>query len=898
MDGAATRPGSSWELPFVAESSSLVPVPVDPLAALLDGLVPGTTLKGGRYRLVQQFVTSPGLQPQGGEPPLMIAMDTQLGERVLIQELRLASALTEDVNTDMDTLRKAIARRFETLAGIAGTAKLIDHFAERLRHFLVFELPSGDVLVDRIARTKGGLDESAAIGYALQVLDILTGFAELHPAFIHGNITPAHIVLRPSGQVMLVGYSAALLMHPTGAVAHGPAGGVPGYAPPEQIRGSASTATDLFAVCAMLHHAVTGMAPAPRSTALHPPARHLNPNVSLELEDVLSRGLRPSATQRFYSIAELRAALQPLASGRRRTHVPDELRVESRSPALAPVRDARGRLVLPRTRATQSPLVLLAIVLALVGIVGGGMLYVLSARSSSGSGGGVAVPTPNEIAQLVQSQGIGLSGGEFIFDSTRSDNDAKQRGAQALAGGDVTAALTAFQEAKASDPADAEAAIYAADAQILKDHSPYVTVVAALAFAGDDAVAAARSELQGVFLAQQHINSLDVLSGGLRLRVLILNSGQTADGATTAAGLLLHEIQLGNTQHLAGIIGWPESEQTRLAISALAASGLAILSPTANDDHLGGYAGHFFALTPSASDQAAELADAAINQIGVRDLLVASDPQDQANAAVAASFISRARHDAPNGLSVHAATFSTGQLKTYDAVAHSATFAPDTLIFLAGTDQDAVYLAQSVRRLNTADGTSYRILVGSNAYTAALFGLGNSTLAKTARTNPAALATLYVTSLADVRDFAALGLGNGAASSFADPYAQQFGPNAEPSGLDAPDATAILSFDATRVLLAAFSRDTQVASKTITYATPNQIRARLLQYDSAHPFMGVGGAIAFTITGSEPVKALAVDTLLPVSSPASGAPIAHTSVYLVIGGQLVFCGQASCTPAG
>jgi hypothetical protein len=399
-------------------------------------------------------------------------------------------------------------------------------------------------------------------------------------------------------------------------------------------------------------------------------------------------------------------------------------------------------------------------------------------------------------------------------------------------------------------------------------------------------------------LAQQHINSLDVLSGGLRLRVLILNSGQTADGAATAAGLLLHEIQLGNTQHLAGIIGWPESEQTRLAISALAASGLAILSPTANDDHLGGYAGHFFALTPSASDQAAELADAAINQIGVRDLLVASDPQDQADAAVAASFISRARHDAPNGLAVHAATFSTGQQKTYDAVAHSATFAPDTLIFLAGTDQDAVYLAQSVRRLNTAGRTSYHILVGSNAYTTALFGLGTSTLAKTARTNPAALATLYLTSLADVRDFAALGLGNGAASSFADPYAQQFGPNAEPSGLDAPDATAILSFDATRVLLAAFSRDTQVAGKTITYATPNQIRARLLQYDSAHPFMGVGGAIAFTITGSEPVKALAVDTLLPVSSPASGAPIAHTSVYLVIGGQGVFCGQASCTPAG
>src|SRR5262249_13550506 len=156
-----------------------------------------------------------------------------------------------------------------------------------------------------------------------------------------------------------------------------------------------------------------------------------------------------------------------------------------------------------------------------------------SPHASNVTGG--PTPTPNDIAQLFQSQGIGLSGGEFIFDSARPDNAAKQRGAQALAGGDITRALEAFQSAVTTCQADAEAAIYAADTQIVKDKSPYVTVVAAVAFSDSDAVAAARSELQGMFLAQQHVNSLDVLPGGLRVRVLILNSGQSPDGATTAA---------------------------------------------------------------------------------------------------------------------------------------------------------------------------------------------------------------------------------------------------------------------------------------------------------------------------------------------------------------------------
>jgi ABC-type branched-subunit amino acid transport system substrate-binding protein len=854
-----------------------------------DALGPGTLLKGGRYRLLQRFLSQPTLQPQGNESPLMVASDTEFaGGRVLVQELRLNDVRPED----SDNVRRLIAQRLEGLGRSQGVVKLVDQFSEHRRHFLIFELPSGESLLDRIQRARGGLEETAAIQFALQILEVLAGFERQRPMGVHGDLSPAHVMLRPSGQVTLVGLSPTLLMHPNGQVEHGPAGGIPGYSAPEQSRGQATPRSDLYTVCAILHHAVTGMAPAPRPNSMHPPARRLNPNVSLELEEVIGNGMRPSPSQRYQNVDELRLALEPLASGRRLTHVPDDLRGDGQ-PALVPVRDARGRLVLPRGRLSQNPLFIIAILLLTIVLVGGGLLYTLSPHA--GGLAGVPTATPNDFAALYQSKGIGLSGGEFVFDRRPPGNDLKQQGARLLAAGNVRGALSAFQSAVSADQSDAEAAIYAADTQILLDKNPYVAVVAAVAFGDDDAQAAARSELQGVFLAQQHVNSLGLLPENLHVRVLILNSGLDPADATTASNVLLRQINAGNAQHLVGIIGWPESAQTRAAISALAPSGLAIVSPTSTEDGMGGN-GRFFEMVPSNSDQAAVLADYVINQLTPQRVLVASDPQDPASAAAARAFTDRVNQDATAGQRVEHASFNTHQTASFDNVAHAAATQGSPLIFLAGGDQAAVALAQAVRRVNTASGTSMHILVGSSAYTPALFGVGTDPTAQAARADSAALSTLYLTSLANGGMRAKLGLPTLTQPAFADEYAAQFGPSAQAQGLDSPDPTAILSYDAARVLLAADNSGTGLIGGVLRLASPTQVRDRLRQFDASHPFMGAGGAITFTITGTQPVKALAIVTLTPVSQPAATAPIAHTSIFAVAGGQSLYCAPANCVP--
>jgi ABC-type branched-subunit amino acid transport system substrate-binding protein/serine/threonine protein kinase len=863
----------------------------DNSTALVSHLGPGMALKGGRYRILQRFHTSSALESQGNEPPLLVASDSELPNgRVLVQELLLGTVRREGT----EHLRRLVAQRLDTLAQMPGMPKLVDNFSEHGRHFIVFELPTGEALHDRMQRARGALEETAASNYMLQVLDVLTGFERQRPQFIHGNISPANIILRPSGQVTLVGFSPTLLIHPDGIVEHGAAGGVPGYAAPEQARGQATSRSDLFSLCAVLHHAVTGVAPAPRGSALHAPARRLNPAVSLEMEEALSQGLRPAAAQRYHSAAELRRVLHPLASGRR-TQVPEDLRVEAQIDAkLAPVRDAHGRLVLPKKRASQNPLLLVGLIAALILIFGGGGLFAIAPHPWFTSNA-APTATPNDVAALYQSQGIGLSGGEYVFDTDRSNNTLKQTGARALASGDLRTALTSYQDAVAADHADAEAAIYAEDLQVLVDKAPYVTIVVGVAFGNDNVTS--EDELQGAYLAQRSANAFSQLPGNTRVRVLILNSGQSVDGTTRASQLLLNQINKGNTQHLVGLIGWPTSDQTKLAISALLPSGLPIVSPTSTDDTVKAGGAIFYAMAPNDTLQGTELADAAITQMSARHILVLSDPQNPTSTSLATSFMTQAKQEKYllQGVAVSRVNFTTTITTNFANEAHAAAAQGDDLIFVAGNDQDSLNVAQAVSAVNHALGTSLRVLASSHAFTPSLLGVGVDATAKAVHANPDVLSALYVATLADQNEWITLGVNKSAPLTFSNDYLAQFGADGVPSGLNSPDSAAILSFDSVHLLLNADTRGIRNVNGALVFPTPNEIRQRLLQFGPDHPFMGLSGAVAFNQSGTLQAKSFGILQLVSTGVSPSGKAIVRPQVYAVAGGQALFCGTTDCT---
>ncbi len=862
-----------------------------PPSALVPALQPGSLLKNGRYRIAQSMHSTTVHTSPAGEPPLMVASDTELGnERVLVQWLPAVVSQP----AEMDAWRRACADRFALLGQRVGAPHLIDQFADGGRHFLVYELPSGDLLSDRLQRSRGPLDEKQAIGITLQVLDVLAVYEQQYPAFIHGNICPANIVLRPSGQIALIGFSPTLLIHPEGTVLHGQAGGVAGYAAPEQARGQASTRSDLFAVCAVLHQCVTGGAPSPRSRGMFPLARQTNPNVSLELEDVLSRGLRLASTQRYQSSRELRRALEPLVRGQL-THVPQELRDDAEQPRLMPVRDARGRLVLPRKRRSQSPALILGVIVLLIALVGATTLYVLSPHNQRPSV--VATPTVNNSSLLFQTQGIGLSGGEYVFDTSGTDATAKQQGAQALNAGDLRTAEQDFSQAALQQPDDPEAAIYAEDVGVLLRKAPYVTIAAAVSYADADLT---REVLQGIYLAQHRTNAFDVLPAGLKVRVLILNSAQDDSTAATAADLLLQDVQHGNAQHLVGVVGWPESAETVAAFSVLRGTGLALISPTATGVQFSGSASQYFPLVPSDAQQAAELARAVAEQpIDAHQVLVLADHASATSVAEQQSFL--AAIGQYQTVAVQTASFTSGDARSLEHAANLSAQQGDDLIFLAcgdtGCDGDGLQLAHGISSIYGTGSNAPHILVTHQALTPALLGVGSDPLAATARGEGAALQLLYVTRLAAPDEWKAPGIGSAQPPEFVRDFVTQFGAGLLPSGLPSPDAPSILAYDALRLLVIATGREIHPQGTSIVYPTPTQVRLDgLLRFTSAHPFVGVGGAIAYDPgTGDLAAKSVAIAQLTLQDNPGNG-PVALPQTIAVTGGRQVFC-TASCTPS-
>jgi ABC-type branched-subunit amino acid transport system substrate-binding protein/serine/threonine protein kinase len=896
-DGAMTPYGLTPNGPLSMPGMPVpVPAPSVPVAngrqslSLVPALSPGTALKNGRYRIIQRFAS--GSAGGDNEPPLMIATDTELpNERVLVQELPLSTMHPDDA----EYIRHGIAERLDSLSQTPGMAHLRDSFVEQRRHFLVFEMPSGDRLLDRLRRAHGPLPETTVIGIMLQVLQILETLERSAVPLIHGNISPANILLRPGGQVTLVGFSPTLLIYPTGQVAHGPAGALSHYSAPEQARGTADTRTDLYAVCAVMHHAVTGVEPVGR---MFPLARHANPAVSLELEDILGQGLRPSPGQRYQTPGALHEALAPLASGKRLTHVDEELDPDSPT-GLRPLRDAQGRLIGPRQRITQNPLFFVGIVLVLVAMLGGGVFYAMQPRTPPASAPSQTISSA--FAPYYQSKGIGLSGGEFVFDTQLADYSQKQRGALALAAGDINGALNAYQAAVSSQPADVEALIYAADLRILAANSPYVTVIAGVAFGSDADISAARYEMQGIYLAQQRFNQTSSDHGSLHLRVLILNSGKNPADAQLAANLMLGQIRQGNVQHIVGIIGWPGSNQTRLAMAALGASGMPVISPTASANNLEDTAGNFYALVPSDSQQAADLADAAVNNLQAHHVLVAFDPNDQQNSDIATNFSNRIVLNYSSSTTILGrVAYDTASMQDPSAfkdVAAQALSQNADLIYVVGDSTAAIFLANAVEQTYMVAGRiPPHILVGAQTVMAPFFGVGSDAGALAARANPNALSLLYVATLASIDHWHLLNIAYPDVSAFSDSFSTLFKGVWGTGGMAQPGSVAILSYDATNMLMLAVGEDVSMAQGVVNIPTAQQITIVLGEYTAKHPFVGLGGAVAFSNAIHQPNKALGIYSLLPIPNAAASSSVAQLRLVSVIGGAFLFCGQSTCRP--
>jgi len=191
---------------------------------------------------------------------------------------------------------------------------LWDAFSDQGRNFFVFEPTEGESLAARMRRTGRVLPEQDVIACCLQMTEILEILVQQSPPLVHGLIQPEHIIIgRASSDYILTNFSIILAGGATQYITGTDRSHLTPYAAPEFVRGTIDGRADLYSLLMTAYHAVTGSLPINAGMSISQ-AQRLNPNVSSAFDAILTRGLRPTVSQRYQRPSELRQDLLAIRS--------------------------------------------------------------------------------------------------------------------------------------------------------------------------------------------------------------------------------------------------------------------------------------------------------------------------------------------------------------------------------------------------------------------------------------------------------------------------------------------------------------------------------------------------------------------------------------------------------
>ena len=269
------------------------------------GLQPGDTMQD-RYRIV-------GTLGAGGFSSVYQARDMRFPNVTKLCAIKEMLISTPDPKMRELTI-KSFEREASMLATLdhAAIPKVTDYFTDGDRSYLVLDLIRGKDLEHWLEEHKELLDQETAIEWAVQLCDALAYLHEQKPQpIVFRDVKPSNIMLDQHNKIRLIDFGIAKVFE-TGD--KGTMIGTEGYSPPEQYRGQAEPAGDIYAMGATLHHLLTKQDPRlePPFTFAERPINKVNPHVSPAFEAIIMRCLNYDPKERFENARELQKALELL----------------------------------------------------------------------------------------------------------------------------------------------------------------------------------------------------------------------------------------------------------------------------------------------------------------------------------------------------------------------------------------------------------------------------------------------------------------------------------------------------------------------------------------------------------------------------------------------------------
>jgi len=264
----------------------------------------------GKYQILSNLGS-------GGFGTVFLARDTWIDKKVAIKVPHRQGGDFDDL---LQEPRLLAALDHSNIVGILTAERVEAVF------FIVMEYINGPSLEAILDREKV-LPLPQALNYTVQ---ILKGVEHAHDATIlHRDLRPANVLVSESGVLKVADFGTSRLLeksHATTVI------GSPPYMAPEQFRGRAVLASDIYSVGVMFYQMLTGTLPFFSPNPAHiermvsqgrcTPPRLRNAQVPKEISDIVMKAMAPDLAERYQRASEL---LEDLATATDIDHKETEL---------------------------------------------------------------------------------------------------------------------------------------------------------------------------------------------------------------------------------------------------------------------------------------------------------------------------------------------------------------------------------------------------------------------------------------------------------------------------------------------------------------------------------------------------------------------------------------------
>jgi outer membrane protein assembly factor BamB/tRNA A-37 threonylcarbamoyl transferase component Bud32 len=279
--------------------------PAGPLAVPDGTLQPGQVLQS-RYRIL-------GIVGMGGMGAVYQARDLHFPTVPRLVAVKEMINMAQDQQFREQTM-KNFEREAEILATLNHPAipQIYDFFSFGDRAYLIMEFIQGKDLEAILNSTESFLPVEQVRQWAIEICDVLAYLHNHEPEpIVFRDMKPSNVMIDHHKRVRLIDFGIAktFQMGQPGTMI-----GTDGYAAPEQYKGLASPAADIYALGATLHHLLTRRDPRlePPFSFHKRPIKDSNSNVPEALASIVMRSLSYDPEDRYASAQTMKQSIEAI----------------------------------------------------------------------------------------------------------------------------------------------------------------------------------------------------------------------------------------------------------------------------------------------------------------------------------------------------------------------------------------------------------------------------------------------------------------------------------------------------------------------------------------------------------------------------------------------------------